>query len=128
MLHNTRKGYLSEQLACYYLKRQGLSLIQRNYRHQQGEIDLIMQDHAHLIFIEVKSRSQGAFTHECHHITPKKQRTIIHTSQHFIMRHAQFSDLAIRYDAVLICLRRLQLVWLAHAFHPESHNSIPTTL
>ena len=50
------KGRVAEEKALAYLMKQGLKLITQNYNCRLGEIDLIMRDKNHLVFIEVSSR------------------------------------------------------------------------
>lgn len=50
------KGKAGEDEALSYLVRQGLTLIERNFRCRGGEIDLIMQDGGEVVFVEVSSR------------------------------------------------------------------------
>lgn len=48
-------GQSAESRAAAYLQSHGLKLLARNWRF--GEVDLIMQDGAALVFIEVRLRS-----------------------------------------------------------------------
>lgn len=45
------KGGDVEQSAVSYLLRQGLELVERNYRCRFGEIDLIMSEGKTLVFV-----------------------------------------------------------------------------
>ncbi|WP_292746923.1 YraN family protein, partial [Methylophaga sp. UBA3191] len=56
MAEHLQSGKQAEQLACNYLEKQGLKLVQRNFYCRRGEIDLIMQDGQTLVFIEVRYR------------------------------------------------------------------------
>lgn len=58
-MNNT--GQDAERLAAIYLQRQGLKLLETNYRCRFGEIDLIMQDGKEIVFVEVRLRSHAAF-------------------------------------------------------------------
>jgi putative endonuclease len=53
-----RTGRKGEDLAYYFLRRQGYTIVARNWRSKgrKGEIDLIGWDNATLCFIEVKTR------------------------------------------------------------------------
>ncbi|MHB1152756.1 MAG: YraN family protein [Eubacteriales bacterium] len=53
------EGNRGEDIACDYLKREGYVIIQRNFRSQYGEIDIIAENETHIIFIEVKSRTES---------------------------------------------------------------------
>jgi len=55
------RGIRGEDLAVTYLKKKGYKVIERNYRCQWGEIDLIARDKGTLIFVEIKSRSSSDF-------------------------------------------------------------------
>jgi putative endonuclease len=48
-----QQGAHAEFLAIHYLQQDGLKLVEQNYRRRFGEVDLIMQEGASLIFIEV---------------------------------------------------------------------------
>jgi putative endonuclease len=52
-------GIRGETLAYWYLRRQGYTIVSRNYRarHTFGEIDLIGWDGDVLAFVEVKTRT-----------------------------------------------------------------------
>lgn len=117
-MHHLTKGYLGERLAELYLRYRGLKLIARNYRCRHGEVDLVMLHGDVCAFIEVKSRLYCAFNHERLHIDDRKQQKIILTSSTFIHHHPEFSDLDIRYDAVIVQLSNLHLIWLENAFTP----------
>ncbi|MFQ5723843.1 MAG: YraN family protein [Terriglobia bacterium] len=54
-----RTGVRGESFAYWYLRRQGYTLVRRNYRsaRRHGEIDLIGWDGGVLVFIEVKTRT-----------------------------------------------------------------------
>ena len=54
---NTRKtGTEYERMAADYLQKQGIRILERNYRNRNGEIDIIGRDQEYLIFFEVKYR------------------------------------------------------------------------
>ena len=50
-------GRLGEDLACRFLKNKGYSLIERNFRKKQGEIDIIAKKESKIHFFEVKTVS-----------------------------------------------------------------------
>lgn len=56
-------GRRGEELAAAHLRRLGLTILARNLRSSQGEIDLIAGDESAIAFVEVKTtrlRSRGA--------------------------------------------------------------------
>ena len=56
---NTRQtGNVYEQMAADYLEKQGMRILERNFRRgRNGEIDIIGRDGKYLVFVEVKYRS-----------------------------------------------------------------------
>ncbi|MEU8250359.1 YraN family protein [Nonomuraea sp. NPDC048916] len=50
-------GKHGEQLAVDYLKSEGMTIIERNWRCRHGEIDIIAEDGPTLVVVEVKTRS-----------------------------------------------------------------------
>ena len=55
------QGKKAEDVACSFLQRNGLSLVERNYHCRYGEIDLIMHDDDTLVFVEVRYRNSNKF-------------------------------------------------------------------
>jgi putative endonuclease len=94
------RGALAEQWAARFLQKQGLTLIERNYRSRFGEIDLIMRDGSTLVFVEVRLRENADFGGAAASIDIRKQQRIIRTSQQYLsgLAHAP----ACRFDAVLL--------------------------
>jgi putative endonuclease len=56
-------GAYGERLAADYLVQAGMTVLQRNWRCSDGEIDLIATDGDVLVFCEVKTRSGLGFGH-----------------------------------------------------------------
>ena len=78
-------GRDAESRAEALLRRNGLQLVARNYRCRGGEIDLIMRDAQHLVFIEVRQRGSVRFGGALSSIDAKKQRRVVHAAQHYLM-------------------------------------------
>ncbi|WP_110205006.1 YraN family protein [Nocardioides daejeonensis] len=49
-------GAYGEDLAARYLRRRGMALLDRNWRCELGEIDLVLRDARTLVVCEVKTR------------------------------------------------------------------------
>lgn len=105
-------GAQAEQQAARYLKQQGLKPIAQNYRSRFGEIDLIMQDGATLVFVEVRLRRSANFGGAAASIDARKQRRIIRTAQQYLAGLAHIPQC--RFDAVLMDDSGVQ--WLRNAF------------
>jgi len=115
----TRKiGELKETIACEYLKKNGLSVIQRNYQCSRGEIDIIARDGNVTVFAEVRFRNSANYGHPLETVTWHKQKKLLATAKHFIQRHRDFADYPCRFDVLAITLNRgsNELEWIQNAF------------
>lgn len=111
----THTGEAAEQLAAAYLERQGLRVVERNYRCRLGEIDLIMRDGSALVFVEVRLRSSGNFGGAAESITLRKQKKILQAARHYLA--GQRSLPPCRFDAVLLGgLEDGAIEWIKNAF------------
>jgi putative endonuclease len=54
-----KTGKLGEDIACTFLKKKGFSILERNYREDWGEIDIIAKKGGELHFIEVKTEKKS---------------------------------------------------------------------
>ena len=77
-------GQSAESRAEAFLQRHGLKLVARNWRCRFGEIDLVMQDGATLVFIEVRLRSRSDFGGAAASVTPAKQKQLLATARQYL--------------------------------------------
>ena len=54
-------GAYGERLAARHLESLGLTVLHRNWRCSDGEVDLILRDGEDVVFCEVKTRRGAAF-------------------------------------------------------------------
>ena len=108
-----------ESRALAYLQRQGLTLVQRNYRVALGpyargaEVDLILRERdGTLVFVEVRSRASASFGGALASVGSAKQRRIVRAAQHYLLRLATLPPC--RFDVVAV--QGGQLSWLKAAF------------
>ncbi len=109
----TRRGLEAEELAFDYLRRQGLTGVERNYRCRFGEIDLIMRDGQTLVFVEVRMRASKAFGGAQESIDARKQRKLLAAARHYIGALGRIPDC--RFDAVLLN-GDSRVQWIRNAF------------
>ena len=104
-------GRVGEDDALAHLQQHGLALLQRNFRCKGGEIDLVMRDHATLVFVEVRTRAIGRHGGAVASVTAAKQRRLIIAAQIYLQRFKM--PPACRFDVVAI--DGTQLTWLKNA-------------
>ena len=103
MYNKLQDGKLGEDIAVEYLKKQGLKIIERNFRIRGGEIDIVALDGSILAFVEVKTRRSNEFGSPLEAITPWKLRALVKSAQFYKVKHPRLPE-AMRIDAVAIVL------------------------
>jgi putative endonuclease len=106
-------GIAAEQLASEFLQRNGLQLIESNFRCRFGEIDLILRDGTTLVFVEVRLRSNQHFGGAAASVTLAKQGRIVRAAQIYLQQ--QLRESACRFDVVLLDGER-RIEWIKNAF------------
>jgi putative endonuclease len=109
----------AESLALAYLQRQGLVLVQRNYRlaggpHARGaELDLILRERdGTLVFVEVRARAGASHGGALASVGSTKQRRIVRAAQHYLLRMPVLPPC--RFDVV--AFDGGQISWIKAAF------------
>ncbi len=107
-------GDKAELMAEHFLKKQGVTIIEKNYRDSPGEIDLIADDLGTLVFIEVKFRKSTNFGQPFETVTRVKQQKIIRTAESYLQKHPQLANKACRFD--VISIQDQDINWIPNAF------------
>ena len=94
-------GKKGEDLALSFLKKQGYSIIAKNYKTRLGEIDIIGKDKSCVSFVEVRSTNSRVFEAPEHTIDRRKQRQIAKAALSYIKRYS-LEDKDCRFDVVCI--------------------------
>ncbi|MBN1397542.1 MAG: YraN family protein [Bacteroidetes bacterium] len=94
-------GKAAENLAADFLEQRGLKILERNFRYERGEIDLIAEEGDELVFIEVKARRSSLFGAPEDAVTEKKQEQIQAVAEGYLFIHG-IDDRPYRFDIVAI--------------------------
>ena len=94
-----KKGKEGEDKACSYLKKQGYRIIERNFRTDFGEIDIIAGHKKCTVFVEVKSRGSDSFAMPEENVGPKKQRRIIKSAEVYLLERGLYGT-ECRFDII----------------------------
>lgn len=104
-------GQAGEDDALAHLQRQGLTLVERNFRCKGGEIDLIMQDGKALVFVEVRKRADKNHGGAAASVTASKQKRLIIAAQIYLQRYKMPPPC--RFD--VIAFDDNEMTWLKNA-------------
>lgn len=101
------RGKIGEDAACSFLSHHHYSIVERNFRLRNGEIDIIAIDYSTkpetAVFVEVKTREGEAFGTPLEAITSFKLMYLIRTAQVYSMMHPQLPK-SLRIDAIGVWL------------------------
>ncbi len=114
-----RLGRRAEDWAWAHLRRQGMRLRDRNYRCRLGEIDLVLEDGATIVFVEVRYRRPTGFASGAESVDQRKQRRLVLAASHYLQRHDLTDRRPVRFDVVALTLDtagRPIIDWIADAF------------
>jgi putative endonuclease len=77
-------GRYGEDLAESYLRSQGFTILERNWRCATGEIDIVARDGATLVVCEVKTRRSTAYGSPLEAVGPRKLRRLRELALHWL--------------------------------------------
>lgn len=95
------RGKEGEELAAKYLQEHGFGILERNFRSQQGEIDIIARDGEFLVFIEVKNYSFRSYGSPVGAVGRDKRKSIIHAAETYLYKN-KIKDVYCRFDVIAI--------------------------
>lgn len=97
-------GAFGEKVVAEFLISRGATIIDRNWRIKEGEIDIVAQSReGKIIFMEVKTRSSLAFGHPLESITNEKAHRLQRLALAWLATHRAFgAEFQIDCAAVLI--------------------------
>ncbi len=93
-------GAWGEALAAEYLQKKRYKLVACGYKCRFGEIDLIVRDRKHLVFVEVKLRKSAKFASGREFVDYHKQDRIRVTAEMYLS--ANPTKLQPRFDVIEI--------------------------
>ncbi|OZC43258.1 YraN family protein [Rhodococcus sp. WWJCD1] len=102
---NQELGARGEDLAVRHLEDIGLEVIERNWRHRSGELDIIAREGDTMVFVEVKTRSGIGYGTPAEAVTYTKQVRIRGLALSWLALQ-QGPWVQIRFDVIAIVVGR----------------------
>ncbi|MUP45310.1 YraN family protein [Gramella sp. BOM4] len=100
MADHNKLGKKGEKLAVEYLMLKEFEILERNYRFQKAEIDIIAQRGNVLIAAEVKTRSTPDFGNPQDFVKPKQIKRLVKAMNHYVEENDL--DVDVRFDIIAI--------------------------
>jgi putative endonuclease len=101
-------GDRGEEVAAEFLEQLGYRILERNYRFERAEVDIVCfepaqnyRDGGQVVFVEVKTRSGLGFGHPEEAVTKVKQRKIMKAAGAFLYER-RLEGSPCRFDVVSI--------------------------
>ena len=111
-------GRMGEDAAHRYLRRNGCTVVARNYRMRSGggEIDLVAWHGPKLVFVEVKTRENADYGQPEEAVDAEKRGHLRRAAQDYARRAGVDGDQT-RFDIVSVVLARpMRIEWIQDAF------------
>lgn len=100
MASHNELGKKGEQVAVDYLLNQGYFILERNYRFNKAEVDIIAQQENTLAIIEVKTRSTSNFGAPQEFVKPKQIKNLTKVIDEYIITNNL--NVEVRFDIIAI--------------------------
>jgi putative endonuclease len=93
-------GSKGEDLAIKFLKKQGYTILKRNYKTPLGEVDIIAREGNTLVFIEVKTRTDLSFGYPFESVNERKKHKLKNLALLYMKQ--QGKEVSVRFDVLSI--------------------------
>ncbi len=93
-----RFGKWAEDKAAAFLEEKGYEILERNFRYDRAEIDIIAKSKEFIVVVEVKARSTDYFGHPQDFINRRKVRQLVKAANYYVMENDITSE--VRFDAI----------------------------
>jgi len=100
MAQHNELGKKGEQLAVDFLLKKGYKILERNYRFDKAEVDIIAKTKDTLAVIEVKTRSTVNFGDPQDFVKPKQTQNLVKAVDQYI--NINNLDVEVRFDIIAI--------------------------
>ena len=101
-MNTQMSGRVGEDLAVQYLEGKGYTILDRNYRVREGELDIVAARGDAVAFVEVKRRRSDRFAAPCESVDARKQARLRRAAALWMAEHgevnAQFDVIEIIMD------------------------------
>jgi len=109
-----KRGTDAEAAAAAFLEKNGLRVIERNWRCRLGEIDLVLRDRDMIVLVEVRLRTHSAFGGAAASIDRRKQAKLAAAARLYLARQP---DRPCRFDVILMAdAEGRDIEWIRNAF------------
>ena len=95
-------GKKGEEMAVKLLMNKGYKIIERNWYYHRNELDIIAEYDDKIIFVEVKTRTEGEYVEPDFAVSKRKQSAIIKAADGYLIQ--KDIDKEARFDIVSVII------------------------
>lgn len=100
MAQHNELGKKGEQLAVDFLVENSYDIVERNYRFDKAEVDIIAKKGDILAIVEVKTRSSLDFGNPQDFVKPKQIKNLVKAADEYVTENDL--DVEVRFDIIAI--------------------------
>ena len=100
MAAHNELGKEGELIAINYLKEKGYTILEKNWRWQKAEVDIIAKQDQTLVFVEVKARETDYFGNPADAVNSKKEQLLKDAAEAYLEQTGLENE--VRFDIVSI--------------------------
>lgn len=117
MAQHNELGKKGEQLAVDFLLKNKYEIVERNYRFDKAEVDIIAKKNEILAIVEVKTRSTTDFGNPQDFVKPKQIKNLVKVVDDYVTENDL--DLEVRFDVIAIIKEKggFEIEHLENAFY-----------
>ena len=106
-------GRYGEDVAARYVTAQGWTVLARNWRCADGELDIVALDGDELVAVEVKTRRSTAYGHPAEAVTHRKLARLRRLTARWLSEH-DVRAVSVRVDVVAVLVPRAGAAQVEH--------------
>ena len=108
-----RKG---EDIASHFLAHKKHQIIDRNWRWQKAEIDIIAEHNKQVVFIEVKTRRSSRFGNPSEFVSNKKQELMRDAAEAYLEQYNLTNEIRFNIIGIILNSRDKKIEHIQNAF------------
>ncbi|MGC9345018.1 MAG: YraN family protein [Bacteroidales bacterium] len=101
MAEHNETGKKAEKIAIAYLRGNGYTIKDTNWRYYKKEIDIVAEKDGKLIIVEVKSRYERYFGDVSELITRKKMKNLVDAAEAYVIKKDLMMEVQFDYFVVI---------------------------
>lgn len=106
-------GRYGEDVAARFVTAQGWTVLARNWRCADGELDIVALDGDELVAVEVKTRRSTAYGHPAEAVTHRKLARLRRLTARWLSEH-DVRAVSVRVDVVAVLVPRAGAAQVEH--------------